>query len=595
MMARSFAKWLRLKRAAWPLVILLNCLGTGHSFVWNTDSTGARRQWPVASPSLVATNILNPSTRAIRYFLGAEGYSTSNSVAELNAIRSAFGQWQSIPGTVLQFEEGGVMTGPVDINTSDGTNVVFWARTNAFVNGGRDHILGTLALTYPRVLESNVLAEADIVLNGLEVGWFTDASETNNASQYVESTLLHEIGHFIGLDHSPIGAATMFVRSTAGIGSQAGLADDEVSAARTLYPRSALENGMLRGRIQRGGSPVFGAIVIAENEVTGQLSGTVTLADGTFDLGVLPPGTYQVRAVPCDPPSNNSLNRLLTGAEIAPAFQGAALFLPTPNRAVIVKTGETAEITLDVVLGAPPFRITRIETPTMSSTPVDAFNAPVAVWPGQSNLYVGVLSPNLPLSNASLTISGPGIRAGAPLFRANAFPGTSPPVNLISVPIDVDVTAPPGPRTFTVVQGTNLAYANGFLDVLPSVPDANFDGLDDRFQRRYFPLFTAPEAGPGADPDHDGLDNKSEYATGTNPEDSGSVLRLESIRISGEGTLLRWQSVPGKQYRILSRSAFGAGLWQVLSDSIVSGSQATEFLDTSNRSGTRFYRVETGL
>ena len=72
------------------------------------NSSGNPLRWRLDPPDPdVHTNVVNLVSKAVRYFLAADGYSTTNTAAELNAVRAAFGQWQSIPGTVWKFEDAG--------------------------------------------------------------------------------------------------------------------------------------------------------------------------------------------------------------------------------------------------------------------------------------------------------------------------------------------------------------------------------------------------------------------------------------------------------------------------------------------------------
>ncbi len=195
---------------------------------------------------------------------------------------------------------------------------------------------------------------------------------------------------------------------------------------------------------------------------------------------------------------------------------------------------------------------------------------------GQSNYIIGV-SGSLPTSDATLTLSGDGVTLGAPIFKPNRF-GTG--VHYIGVPISISSNATPGMRTLIIQQGANFAYANGYLEIKPLFPDFNFDGLDDLFQRQYFPLFTAPEAAPTADPDQDGLSNTYEARTGTNPNDSSSYyLKIERVRINLSGGILTFKSDVGKHYRIWSRSDLDpAGVWQIIG-TITAADATTDFID----------------
>ena len=158
--------------------------------------------------------------------------------------------------------------------------------------------------------------------------------------------------------------------------------------------------------------------------------------------------------------------------------------------------------------------------------------------------------------------------------------------------MSVSPEATPGLRSFVVQQGTNTAIANGFLEVLPAFPDDNFDSLDDSFQRRYFPLFTSAEASPGADPDGDALENRGEFLAGTNPTNASSVLRIEQVTVAPSGTTLAWQSVPGRRYQVSGRSQLGSETWQPLGVPVSASGTSTQFVDPSEKTNVRFYRVE---
>jgi len=210
----------------------------------------------------------------------------------------------------------------------------------------------------------------------------------------------------------------------------------------------------------------------------------------------------------------------------------------------------TNTLNLAVLKGEPPFRVTRILKSTVNSTDWRAINAPTQIAPGTRDVSVGVLGSQLPTQNARLTISGTGINVATTSFHPLAFSG----LNLLETTIQVEPNAAPGLRTFCVQLGTNLAYANGYLEIMAPVPDFNFDGLDDRFQRKWFPLFTDPEAGPIANPDADPMTNLQEYLAGTNPLDAQSVLRINRVSRSGTQITIHWSGQSGIKYQVLSNS-----------------------------------------
>ena len=375
----------------------------------------------------------------------------------------------------------------------------------------------------------------------------------------------------------------MLFHGALGVNAQAGLSSDEVAAAKWLYgePATLATLGRLQGRVTMNGSNVFGAVVLAEEAASGNLvAGTVSRADGSYDLPAMPPGQYAVRLTPLDPAGASPF--LIRGREIGAAYDSAETgFLPTTPVTLALAAGATITRDFELTGGSSAFRITQIRSPTLDAGYFFSSGFPASLRPGQSNLFIGVGSATLPTNGATLKITGDGLTVGTASFD------TLSGMNFVSVPIDVASNATPGLRSFVLQRGTDIAYANGFLEIQASVPDFNFDGLDDRFQRKYFELFTAPEAGPGADPDGDGVSNQAEYLAGTNP-----TLRIESVRLDARGSTITWQSAPQKSYQLWSRRDLAGDRWQTVGSPVMATGALTEFTDSSATNNFRFYRVQ---
>lgn len=571
------------------------------AFVSYLTPGGQPQKWNLTKPfEMVHTNVVNRVTRAVRYSLAAEAYSSANRIAELDAARACFDQWQSVPGTNLRFEEGPLLDGRPDVNTRDNTNVVYWVKDTTVVNGGLDSISGATGVTFVDLFSDGTLAEADIVLNGYFYSWFTDFNNTVNRAQFVESVLLHEIGHMIGLAHSPAGGATMFPRGGGGVDAQAGLSADEIAAVRALYPGpTAPASARLTGRVTKNSTstPVFGALISIEDSNGNIGAVTVTEADGRFSVSALPPGPYQVRATPVDPAQ--APHPLFKGRDIAAdntvSYETAdPQFLPTTNMPVILTAGRESTVNFVVTEGTPAFRVNRIRPPTSNPASNVAVSYSTFIEARATDLVVGVFSADLPPAGAVLRVSGDGVTMGATSVELNVpFAGVNPPLHLISAPIRVSPDAKPGLRSLWVFSNDGLAYANGFLDVLPPFPDFNFDGLDDRFQRQFFPRWTSAQAAPGANPDNDGFTNAEEHVAGSDPTNAASTLRLESVRYDSQGASLAWPSAPGRRYQILSRPRIDSIRgWQPLGEPVTASGDRTEFLDPSNPAQQQFYRVQ---
>src|SRR5262245_59348544 len=91
-----------------------------HAYVLNFNNTSQPRHWELLAPqAFVSTNVVNPNTHAVRYYLASDAYSTTNTAAELNAVRAAIGQWMAVTNKYFKFEEAGLVNPPVDVNNND--------------------------------------------------------------------------------------------------------------------------------------------------------------------------------------------------------------------------------------------------------------------------------------------------------------------------------------------------------------------------------------------------------------------------------------------------------------------------------------------
>ncbi len=85
-----------------------------------------------------------------------------------------------------------------------------------------------------------------------------------------------------------------------------------------------------------------------------------------------------------------------------------------------------------------------------------------------------------------------------------------------------------------------VAFAWQAIDLF----DDNQDGLPDAWQRHYFGSPQAALAGPGDDPDQDGLTNAEEFVAGTNPMDGTDYFHMRLV-VEGPGSpTLQFNTVP---------------------------------------------------
>jgi hypothetical protein len=157
----------------------------------------------------------------------------------LGVVQNAFHNWTCfsaadcrVPGTSWTSTFSGTFTSPVGnsaVNGMDGKNNVLW-------EGGTDwrYSALTLGLTttsfYP---STGQIIDADMELNN-NVVW--DDQGAANAYDY-ESVVLHEAGHFLGLNHTASQVAVMYATVPMGAtGIKRTLAQPDITDVTTLYP-----------------------------------------------------------------------------------------------------------------------------------------------------------------------------------------------------------------------------------------------------------------------------------------------------------------------------------------------------------------------
>jgi hypothetical protein len=311
------------------------------------------RRWSTAMTTLLSPTILTVAAQH-----------SPAQIAEINqAILDSFGVWSGVTGTTMNATAYPGMFAPlqqvttIDACTNDAENNVDGLNTICFNQSSAAFTSGVLAFT--RTITANAPG-AVVGLSGAAVfaGQILDAdtlfrndgqatfatpgalAELQGAGAYdLESLLTHELGHWMGLDHSAVIRAIMFpfapppgqFLGTRPDGSvpDGPLADDDRTGIRAQYPdpNDTLNVGAIRGRIVPAnpfalatlaapspGVPVSGMIgahVVAVDAVTGSvIAGTLggwscdaanppTQFDGSFDLERLPIGhAYNLYAEP---------------------------------------------------------------------------------------------------------------------------------------------------------------------------------------------------------------------------------------------------------------------------------------------------------
>ena len=145
------------------------------------------------------------------------------------------------------------------------------------------------------------------------------------------------------------------------------------------------------------------------------------------------------------------------------------------------------------------------------------------------------------------------------------------------------------------VQSSNAAGATASAIATMATPAGIGDGIPGWWRLLHFDngLELTALSAPDADPDADSSTNAQEFANGTNPLSSASVFRIRSLSLSGQDTVLRFESASGKTYAVEKSTGLTSGGWTVVKDNIA----GTDAPITNTQAGGAtepkvFYRVK---
>ena len=215
-----------------------------------------------------------------------------------NAFRQAFQAWSGISTAAFTLAEGQ----PAAASAKPGLDQMNLITANVTASEWAAYGVDAISLTSvtTSVVTGEIL-EADVIFNPNTV-FSTDAATPLNAVD-LQAAATHEIGHFLGLDHTPLGSAVMFPISAGNSLSRTLTLDDTIGVS-TLYPTTAFAmRGSIEGTVRttvNGG--VFGAIVVAVGQNGQPTAATITDPDGNYSIAGLPAGFYTLYAEPMDGP-----------------------------------------------------------------------------------------------------------------------------------------------------------------------------------------------------------------------------------------------------------------------------------------------------
>lgn len=440
-------------------------------------STELRLKWPTKNIRVsISSSLTSP----------ASGIKPDSDV--MGAVRRALGRWAVAAD--IKFEE--VASGVQSISPvsgGDGISLITIADTeeNQAVFGSGNNPARTRVFYDP---ETGEITEADIVISpqplspeGVPVQFSTDGS----AGTYdLESTLTHELGHLLGLEHSNIIGATMQPRQSVNgtyklpAVTERTLSEDDRARVAGLYGLNrgaAVVEGKLSQTFLAGGLvPVAGAHVWAEDTGSGRvIASTITSPIGSYRIEGLAPGQYRLMTEHLDGP------RPFRSVEIG-------------NQ---VRANPNATSTLNFVI-VPPHNSPPSLKPRLIGANGELSTTPVIAEAGERlTVFVsGEGVDQVPINGISVT--SPFMTVDSNSLALHQF-GTSMPV--ISFDVVVASHAVFGEYSIRLQANSGeVSYFAGALTVDPGVNFAALNPLDDSefFIAQHYRDFL----GRAPDPDH---------------------------------------------------------------------------------------------
>jgi hypothetical protein len=285
---------------------------------------------------------INNGSATVKYRIDKGVLGDLNNATLQNSVNQILSTWENVSSLDFSLDGDGLISSDVDetnynsILFSDGplgySPIIFDDSGKILIDvlgaGSENDILGFATARFFSVQNNQItgIIESQSLINGYlyKLSNRPDVANLNTLLNELQSTILHEFAHMVGLDHSQGGQIDEYEKFANGESSPdldlntfpimfpisanptLNLQKDDISSINIAYPKNQIVNnsGTITGSLINGNQAVIGANVIAYNinnplqQIVTSASDVDGLGQGNFVLPYLSPGSYIIKVEP---------------------------------------------------------------------------------------------------------------------------------------------------------------------------------------------------------------------------------------------------------------------------------------------------------